>query len=222
MKTDPMCGNEVELFAQIWQRCLRVDSRDDTVNAEELGRAAEKRFVIGIEPETVVAKQAAEIQKITRAAAQIQDVEWPRPIKPEVLQALYVNANPIVCVLICIDLSRVRTVGIIFAQSHQFRLIDRVENTSRTYRVRPAASMLPQTFRRVAGKEFLKFLRRTHDETMQKRGTLLKERRLSPPSLLDFYANKTCGAFAGHESAGPAVARIKELFVTPKHLQIRT
>jgi hypothetical protein len=41
--------------------------------------------------------------------------------------------------------------------------------------VRPATSMLPQTFRSVAGKEFLEFLRKPHDETMQKRGALLKE-----------------------------------------------
>jgi hypothetical protein len=41
--------------------------------------------------------------------------------------------------------------------------------------VRPAANMLPQTFGRVAAKKFLKFLRKPHDETMQKRDALLKE-----------------------------------------------
>jgi hypothetical protein len=62
-----------------------------------------------------------------------------------------------------------------FPQSYQFRLIDRRENASRAYRVPPAANMLPQTFGRVAGKKFLKFLRKPHDETMQKKGALLKE-----------------------------------------------
>ena len=57
-----------------------------------------------------------------------------------------------------------------FAQPYQFRLINRGENPSRTYRVRPAASVLPQTFRRVAGKELLKFSRESHGKTMQKRG----------------------------------------------------
>ena len=48
-----MRSNEIELFAEIRQRRLRIDSRDDAANAEELGRPAEKRFVIGIEPETL-------------------------------------------------------------------------------------------------------------------------------------------------------------------------
>jgi hypothetical protein len=34
--------------------------------------------------------------------------------------------------------------------------------------VRPAASVLPQTFRRVAGKEFLKFLRKSHSKRCRK------------------------------------------------------
>ena len=45
-----MRSNEIEFFAEIRQRLLRVDSRDDTANPEELGRPAEERFVIRIEP----------------------------------------------------------------------------------------------------------------------------------------------------------------------------
>ena len=48
-----MRSNEIELFAEIRQRRLCIDSRDDATNAEELGGPAEKRFVIGIEPETL-------------------------------------------------------------------------------------------------------------------------------------------------------------------------
>ena len=110
-----MCGNDVELLAKIRQRSLCIDSRHDTVNAKELGRAAEERLVIGIQPETLVAKHPAEVKKITRAAAKIQDVKWRRPIKPEVLDALYVNANPVVGILIGVDLSRVRPMRIMFA-----------------------------------------------------------------------------------------------------------
>ena len=170
-----MRDDEIEFFSEIGQRRVRIDSSHDATNAEKFCRAAEKRFVIGIEPQTFVAEQTAEIEKITGAAAEIQDVERPRPIKPEVLHALYVNANPVVGVLIGVDLSRVRSIRIMFAQSYQFRLINRRENASRAYRVRPAANMLPQTFRRVAGKKLLKFLRESHGKTMQKRGALLKE-----------------------------------------------
>jgi hypothetical protein len=112
-----MRSNEIELFAEVRQRLARIDSRNDAANAEELGRPAEKRFVIRIEPETFVAKDPAEIEKITGAAAEIQDVERRRAIKPEVLYALYVNAYPVVGVLVGIDLSRIRPIRILFTQS---------------------------------------------------------------------------------------------------------
>ena len=157
-----MRSNEIELFAQIRQRLPRIDSRDDAANAEELGRTAEKRFVIRIEPETLVAKHPAEIEKITGAAAEIQDVERRRAIKPEVLYPFYVNAYPVVGVLVGVDLSRVRPIRVMFAQSYQLRSINRGEDASRTHRVRPTASVFQQAFRRVAGKELLKFLRKSH------------------------------------------------------------
>ena len=168
MKTHAMRSNEIKLFSEILQGLLRIDSRDDAANAEELGRPAEKRFIIGVEPETLVAKHSAEIEKITGAAAKIQDIERRRAIKPEVLYALYVNAYPVVGVLVSVDLSRVRSIRIMLAQPYQFRFIDRGENPSRAYRVRPAASVFPQTFHRVAGEKLLKFSRGSHGKRCRK------------------------------------------------------
>ena len=178
-----------------------------------------------------MAEQTAKIEKISGAAAQIQNVERPRPIKPEVLYAFYVNANPVVGVLVGVDLSRVWPIRVMFAQPYQFRLVNRGENPSRAYRVRPAASVLPQTFRRVAAKKFFKFLRKSHgkgcNEARDTQGTAValppKLWRAKPqPLVLHLYPDQTGRAFARHESACPAVARIKELFVTPKHLQVRS
>ena len=60
---------------------------------------------------------------------------------------------------------------------------------------------------------------------------ILKEQRLPPaaklwrvrpqPLLLHLYPDQTGRAVARHESAGPTVAGIKELLVTPKHFQVR-
>ena len=115
-----------------------------------------------------MAEQTAKIEKISGAAAEIQNVERRRAIKPEVLYALYVNANPVFGVFVGIDLSRVRPIRVKFAQPYQFRFIYRGENASRTYRVRPSASVLPQTFCRVAGKELLKFLSESHGKRCRK------------------------------------------------------
>src|SRR4029453_6117150 len=56
---------------------------------------------------------------------------------------------------------------------------------------------------------------------MQKRGALLKQRRLRPSLLPDFSSNQTRRAFPGHESACPAITGIKKFLVTPKHFQVR-
>jgi len=61
VETHTMRSNQIELFTEIRQRFPRIDPRHDALNAEELGRTSEKRFVIGVEPENLVAKHLAEI-----------------------------------------------------------------------------------------------------------------------------------------------------------------
>ena len=64
-----------------------------------------------------MAEETTKIEKISGAAAEIQNVERRRAIKPEVLYALYVNAYPVVGVLVSVDLSRVRPIRVLFTQS---------------------------------------------------------------------------------------------------------
>jgi len=45
-----MRSNEIELFAEIRQSRLRIDSRDDAANAEELGRPRKKGSSSGSSP----------------------------------------------------------------------------------------------------------------------------------------------------------------------------
>ena len=74
MKTDAVPSDEIEFFSEIRQRRLRIDSRDHAANIEELGCAAEERFVVRVEAESFVAEELAEVEKITRAAAKIENV----------------------------------------------------------------------------------------------------------------------------------------------------
>jgi hypothetical protein len=62
-----------------------------------------------------VAEKTTKIEKISGAAAEIQNVERRRAIKPKVLYAFYVNANPVAGVLVGVDLSRVRPIRVMFA-----------------------------------------------------------------------------------------------------------
>lgn len=113
-----MRSNEIELLSEGWQRRPCIDASDDATNAEELSRPTEKWFVIGIESETLMAEQTAEIQKISGTAAQVQNVERRRAIKPEVLYALYVYANPVIRILVGVDLSRIRSIRVMFTQPY--------------------------------------------------------------------------------------------------------
>ncbi len=80
MKTDAMSSNEIEFLSEIGQRSLRIDPRDHPTNTEKLSCAAKERFIVRIKPKAFVAEHAAEIQKITGAAAKIENVQRRRTI----------------------------------------------------------------------------------------------------------------------------------------------
>ena len=116
VKTDAMTSDEIEFFSEIGQRCLRMDSRDDSANPEQLRRAAEKQLFIYVQAESFVAKEAADVEKITGAAAQVENIKRRRAIEPQVLDMLDVNADPVRCVFVGVDSSRVGPVRIMLAQ----------------------------------------------------------------------------------------------------------
>jgi len=111
-----MTSDDIEFFSEIRQRRVRTDSRDDSPNTEELRRAAPKCVVVRIQTESFVAKEAAQVEKIPGATAEVENVKRRGAIEPKVLDMLDVDANPVCCVFVGVDLSRVRTVGMLFAQ----------------------------------------------------------------------------------------------------------
>ena len=116
VKTDPVASDEIEFLSNIGQRRLRTDSRDDAANVEEFGCSAEKRFVVRVEAESAVAEELAKVEKITGAAAKIENVERWRTVEPKVLHALDVYVDPVSCIFVCVDPSRIGPVGITLAQ----------------------------------------------------------------------------------------------------------
>ena len=63
-----------------------------------------------------MAKEAAEVKKITGAAVKIENLKRWRAIKPEILDVLDVDADPVGCVFIGVDPSRVGPVRIMSPQ----------------------------------------------------------------------------------------------------------
>jgi len=95
---------------------LRLDPRNDAANAEMLSCAAKERFVVRVKAKCLVTEETSEVEKITWATAKIENLEWRRAIKPKVLNALNVYADPIGCVFVCVDSSRIRPIRITLAQ----------------------------------------------------------------------------------------------------------
>ena len=112
-----MSGDKIEFLAEIRQRCLRIDSRDHAANVKELGCAAEERFLVRVEAESLVTEEPAEVEKIARAATKIENVQWWHAIEPKVLDTLRVDADPVVCVFIRVDFPRIGPIRITFAQA---------------------------------------------------------------------------------------------------------
>ena len=116
MKTDPVAGDEIEFSCNVRQRCLRTDAANHAANTEELCRPAEERFLISIEAESFVPEELAEIEKITGAAAKIENVQRWRTVQPKVLHTLDVYVDPVSGIFIGIDLPCIGPVRITLAQ----------------------------------------------------------------------------------------------------------
>ncbi len=111
-----MGSHEIKFLSEFRQRRLRIDSGDGAANIEELSCAAEERFVVWVEAESLVAEEPTEVEKIARAAAKIENIQWRTAVEPKILDALNIDADPVVCVFVRVDLSRVGPVGITLPQ----------------------------------------------------------------------------------------------------------
>ena len=190
MKTNAVASDEIEFFSEIGQRSLRVDPRDNAMDSEKLSCSAKERFIIRIKPEAFMAEEPAEVEKITGAAAKIENLERRRAIEPKILHALDVYADPVSGVFVGVNPSRIRSIRITLAQTLQFGAVNRGQDPSRIYGMSPATSMFPQALRCVARPELFEFLRNPHLEMMQET-PLHSRNEASKPSLLDLEANQT-------------------------------
>src|SRR5260370_37048288 len=116
MKTNPMPGSEIEVFSKIWQRNLRMNSRDHAADIEKFGSGLEERLLVGIEGEPFVTEEPADIEEISGNASKIENAEWRSSIEPKILGVLDVDADPPGSVLVSIDPSRIGPVGIRLTQ----------------------------------------------------------------------------------------------------------
>jgi len=156
VKTNPVCGHEIEFSPEIGQRSLPLDVTDNARHSEQLSRCAEKRFAACIEAENIMAEAFANVEKITRARAEIENAQRRRAIEPKVLRPLDIDFYPINDVFETIDLRRTRSIRIFVAQISKLHPIDIVQNAVFVDRMCQSAEMFPGAGEQVGRKEFPK------------------------------------------------------------------
>ena len=117
METDAVASDEIEFLFQIRQRHLRRDPRNDATNAEKLSRSLKERIFVSIEAESFMTEQLADVEKVTSAASEIENAQRWRAIEPKVLHMFDIDADPVRCVFVGVDPSRVGPIGIMVAQA---------------------------------------------------------------------------------------------------------
>jgi hypothetical protein len=94
---------------------LGLDTANDAANVKELGGTAKERLLVCVKPEAVVAEQAAQVQKVTGAATKVENLQGWRTIEPKILRSPDIHADPVLCILVRIDLASIWPVGIALA-----------------------------------------------------------------------------------------------------------
>ncbi len=155
MKANAVCGNEVELAAKIRKRRLSFDAADDARDPEQLSGCGEKGFGVGVEAKNIVAKMLADVEEVTRAAAEIENSRWRSTVEPQILRALDVNPDPICDIFETIDLRRTRPVRIFVAQVSELQPIDIVQNLAFVDWMGQPADVFRSAGEYFAGKQLL-------------------------------------------------------------------
>ena len=73
LKTNPMTGDEIEFFAEIRQWRFRFDSENHASHSEQSGGFAKERLLVDVDADAFVTKLFADVEKISRPAAEIEN-----------------------------------------------------------------------------------------------------------------------------------------------------
>ena len=128
VKTDAVRSHEIEFPPEIGEGRLSLDPTDNARNIEERSGGAEERLVVGIKAENLVAEEFANVEKITGAAAKIDNPDWWRAIEPKILGALDIDLDPVNNIFETVDPRRAWPIGILLPQFLELRAIQCFQN----------------------------------------------------------------------------------------------
>ena len=167
IETNQIGGNKVEFTIEFWQWLKRLDPRDGPGETQEFGQLAEHRKIIDIKAKDFVPEQFVDVEKISGAAAEIENARARSIVETQLAHTLQIDSNP----MLEIEVFRWRITGIvdrIFAANlFEPVRVDRFDNgvgadtSGETAIAHERTGVAPCAFEGFAGDDFCEFLGET-------------------------------------------------------------
>src|SRR6266576_1733056 len=87
-------GNDIELLSETWQGAKRFDSLNDPVDTEEACDFPEHRQTIHVETNSGMTEKLRDVEKVSCAAAQIENALGTRQVEFKLANPPDVNSDP--------------------------------------------------------------------------------------------------------------------------------
>ena len=94
VETNHVSRNDIELRAEIGERCECFDAPDCALHSEKLRHFRKHRIVVQVDADRVVTEQATDVEKITGAAADIENPLTRAEVEAEIAHAPEIGVNP--------------------------------------------------------------------------------------------------------------------------------
>ena len=159
-------GDEIEFSSQVREGTKCLDSLDYATNAEERCDFCEHRYAVQIETKSAMPEKLGDVEKISCAAAKIENAFSARQIELDVTNAANVDANPAVEIEIFPPILGRVTCCVALANLLESHRVDRFNNALFLERkaVRPKRSkrVFSRAGQSLAAQKFLYFVVESH------------------------------------------------------------
>jgi len=121
-------GNHVEFLAEVRKRVEGINSLNDPVNTEQPRKVPKHRQTIHIEANSGMTEQLRDVEEVSRAAAQVENLLWTREIELELTNPPDVDADPAIEIEIFRPVRTGIAHGVLLANLVEPDWIDRLDN----------------------------------------------------------------------------------------------
>ncbi len=87
-------GNDIEFFTELWERTKRLDLLNDTADTKETRDFPEHWQAIHVETNSGMTEELRDVEKVSCAAAQIENALWTRHVEFKLTNPPDVDSDP--------------------------------------------------------------------------------------------------------------------------------